>query len=593
MVVTMEKDLLGKYQKQILLFIAIVSIVLLIFIVFFGVNTYFKVNEIITAQYNDQQLLLSKQISTGIMEFLDEKVNLVESLAKNEQDLTPDEYQKLFKDIYDGSQGFYVIEFINDTGIVVTGYPQENVPVGYDLYKNNQQWPIEHAKETGTYSTNPIQLLEGGLGSFIWVPVYEKMKYKGTILAIIKMSTLSEKYLEYDSKGYVYMVDRNGQVLFDGSGHFVQGENSIEKLNNSHPQFLEIIYKQVNGSEGTGNFLWFSLDGDKNHSENGNTEDMIVAYSPIHWNRRLWSVAVVSPESEVVALMNSMLFQQAMFVVSSAIMTMMGSIFIIFLLLRWNKSLKFEVERKTMELKDINDSLEHANSKLKELDKLKSDFVSMVSHELKTPMTAIKTSAELLMTSGEHEQIDSHDLLEKIINNVDRQTRTINDLLDIAKIESGAIDFEKEQVNLREIIDTAVETIYGIAYDHGIIINISSPSDLSRITGNANALVTVFVNLINNALKFTPWGGRIDIEMADTPEHVQVTVKDNGIGIPQDDLEHIFERFYKLGGEVFDNEMGTGLGLAIVKKIVDGHRGKIMVQSKEGKGTCFIITLGR
>ncbi|MCL7413867.1 MAG: sensor histidine kinase [ANME-2 cluster archaeon] len=586
----------GKYQKQVLLFIAIVSFILLIFIVFFGVSTYFKVNEIVTTQYKEQQLLLARQISTGIMEFLDEKVDLVESLAENEPDSTPDEYQRLFKDIYDGSQGFYAIEFINDTGIVVTGYPEEDVPIGYDLYENNQQWPIEHAKETGTYSTNPIQLLEGGLGSFIWVPVYENTQYKGTILAIIKMSTLSEKYLGmYDSKGYVYMVDRNGQVLFDGSGHFEQGENSIEILNNSHSRFLQIIYEQVNGSEGTGNYLRFSQGDDnvENHSENGNTENMIVAYSPINWNRRLWSVAVVSPESEVVALMNSMLFQQAMFVTLSAIMTMMGSIFIIFLLLRWNKSLKFEVERKTMELKEFNDSLERANSKLKELDKLKSDFVSMVSHELKTPMTAIKTSAELLMTSSDHEQIDSHELLEKIITNVDRQTRTINDLLDIAKIESGAIDFEKERVNLREVIDTAVETIYGIAYDHGIIINISSPSDLPKITGNADALVTVFVNLINNALKFTPWGGRIDIDVADTLEHVRVTVKDNGIGIPHDDLEHIFERFYKLGGEVFDNEMGTGLGLAIVKRIVEGHKGKIMVQSKEGKGTCFIITLRR
>ncbi|MDW7774745.1 MAG: sensor histidine kinase [Methanosarcinales archaeon] len=596
MVAPIKYDLFYKSDKKVLFLIATVSIILLLFIVFFGVNTHIKVDEIVTSQYNEQQLLLARQISTGIMEFLDEKVNLVESLGKNEPGATPDEYQRLFKDIYEGSQGFYAIEFINSTGIVVTGYPEENVPIGYDLYENNQQWPIEHAKETGTYCTNPMQLIEGGLGSFIWVPVFEGLRYKGTILAIIKMSTLSENYLEtYNSNGYVYMIDRNGQVLFDGSGYFAQGENSIEILNNSNSQYLHIIYEQVNGSEGTGNYALFSQGPDNavNYSHNGKPEDMIVAYSPIHWNRRLWSVAVVSPKSEVVTLMHSMLFQQAIFVALSAIITLMGGTLIIFLLLRWNKSLEFEVERKTMELNEFNDSLERANSKLKELDKLKSNFVSMVSHELKAPMTAIKTSAELLMIGGDHEQIDSHELISKIIKNVDRQTRTINDLLDIARIESGALDFEKEQVNLRDVIDIAVETIYEIAYDHGIAIKITLPSDLPEITGNANALVTVFVNLINNALKFTPWGGRVEIEVADTHEHVQITVKDNGIGIPQNDLEHIFEKFYKLGREVFEEETGTGLGLAIVKRIIEGHGGKIVVKSREGEGTCFIITLRR
>ncbi len=591
-----DYDLLSKHKKQVLLFIAIVSLILLLFIVFLGVNTYSKVDEIITSQYKEQQLLLARQMSTGIEEFLDEKVNLVESLAKNEAGSTPDEYQELFKVIYDGSQGFHVIQFINDTGVVVMGYPEENVPFGYNLYENNQQWPIEHAKETGTYCTNPLQLFEGGLGSFIWVPVYEGIEYKGTILGIIKMSTLSEKYLEtYDSNGYVYMIDRDGQVLFDSSDYFAQGENSIEILKVSNPQHLQIIYEQVNGSEDTGNYLLFSEGTDNfiNYTENGKTEDMIVAYSPINWHRRLWSVAVVSPKSKVVALMYSMLLQQAGFVVVSGGITMLGGITIIFLLIRWNKSLELEVERKTMELKGFNDSLESANLKLKELDKLKSDFVSMASHELKTPLTAIKTSAELLMTSGDHEQIDSSDLLTKIIKNVDRQTRTVSDLLDIARIESGAIDFRKEQVNLREVIDSAVETIYEIAYDHGIAIKFSSPADMSEITGNANALETVFVNLINNALKFTPWGGRIDIEVVDTDEQVQITVKDNGIGISSDDLEHIFEKFYKLGGEVFNEEKGTGLGLAIVKRIVEGHNGEIRAESKEGKGTCFIITLRR
>ncbi len=586
MVKQKKLDLMGKCNKKILLLITIVSLILLLFIVLLGVNTHNKIDEIIREQYNEQQLLLAKQISTGIEEFLGEKVSLIESVALNEPNSTPDEYLSLFKNMYEGSPGFYAIEFINATGVVVTGYPEENVPIGYDLYENNQTWPIEHAKETGTYCTNPTQLFEGGLGSFIWVPVYYGIEYKGTILGIIKMSTLSEKYLDrYDSKGHIYMIDRKGQVLFDGSGQFTLGENSIETLNDSSNLQLQIIHEQINGSEDTGNYVM--------HSEDGKTEEMIVAYSPINWKRRLWSVAVASPVSEVTVIMHSMLFQQAMFVVLSCVITLLSGVILILLLIKWNKSLEFEVERKTKELESINDSLESANSKLKELDKLKSNFVSMASHELKTPMTAIKNSAELLMTSGDHEQIDNHELLEKIIENVERQTQTVNDLLDIAIIESGAIDFKKERVNLCEVIDAAVETVSEIAYDHGIAIKFSSAQDLYEITGNANALVTVFINLINNALKFTPWGGRIDIEVVDMDEQIQITVKDNGIGIPNDDLEHIFEKFYTLHGKIFDEEKGTGLGLAIVKKIVEGHNGEIRAKSKEGMGTCFNITLIR
>ncbi|MCL7415292.1 MAG: sensor histidine kinase [ANME-2 cluster archaeon] len=552
-----------------------------------GINTYYKVDKIVEEQYNKQQLLIAKQISSGVEEFLDEKVNLVESIAVHESNATPDEYQKLFKDIYEGSEGFYALEFINTTGIVVTGYPHEIVPVGYNLYENDQIWPIEHAKETGTYCTNPMELFEGGLGSFIWVPVYEGTEYKGTILGIIRMSTLTEKYLEIsDFDGCIYMLDRQGQIIFESSDCFVGSENSLDALNGSNQeQLLQIIHQQLNGSEGTGNYV--------RYNEDGKAEEMMVAYTPIHWNRRLWTVAVASPVSRITTILHYTMLQHLILVSISGGITLLGGISIIFLLFRWNKSLECEVERKTNELKKTNESLEIANMKLKELDTMKSDFISMASHELKTPLTAIKISAESLMTEDEHEQTGSFELLEKIIRNVDRQTRLVNELMDITKIELGMIDFGKERVDMYEVIETAVETVEKIAYDHGIAIKVSTPASLSEITGNKDALMTVFVNLINNAIKFTSWGGRIEIDIVEHDENLEVTVKDNGIGIPQDDLEHIFEKFYKLGGEVFQGERSTGLGLAIVKTIVEGHQGVIRAESKEGVGTCFIFTLGK
>lgn len=238
-----------------------------------------------------------------------------------------------------------------------------------------------------------------------------------------------------------------------------------------------------------------------------------------------------------------------------------------------------------------NEFLEKANQKLKELDGLKSDFVSMVSHELKMPLAAIKTSTELLKDADENELIDKDELIEKILRNVDRQTRMVNDQLDLSRIESGMMNFKKEEVDLHEVISTSIETVEKTAYDLGIGIHTSIPEHLPGITGNKDALVSVFVNLLNNSLKFTPWGGRIDIDIVELDQYIQATVKDNGIGLGTDDIEKIFEKFYRVGNDIYNNTNGTGLGLTIAKGIVEGHGGSIQVESKEGKGITFTFTI--
>jgi len=574
-----------KHEKKVIFAIAVISILFLLLIIIMGVKTHNDVCEVAKQEFSKQQLLLAKQFSTGVEEFLNEKVELTESIARNHANDSPEEFQALFIDIYEGSTGYYALEYINASGMVVAGYPEENVPIGYNLYENNREYPIEHARDTrDTYCTNPVGLFEGGLGSFIWVPIFDGEEHKGTILGIIRISTLIEKYLEpYDSSGYVYLVDRNTQVLYDGSGQYNAGDYYFDILNESNPEWMHIMKEQLNGSKGTAEF---TLNGKNNTSEN-----KMVAFSPIEWRRRLWSVAVVSPVTEVEEIIHPALVKHTVLVLFSASITLLGGFSLILLLTSWNRSLKIEVHNKTYELKQSNEFLEKANQKLEELDGLKSDFVSMVSHELKMPLAAIKTSTELLKDADGSELIDKDELIERIMRNVDRQTRMVNDLLDLSQIESDMMNFKKEEVDLHEVISTSIETVEKTAYDLGIGIYTSVPEHLPGITGNKDALVSVFVNLLNNSLKFTPWGGRIDIDIVELDQYIQATVKDNGIGLGTDDIEKIFEKFYRVGNDIYNDTNGTGLGIAIAKGIVEGHGGSIEVESKEGKGITFTFTV--
>lgn len=574
-----------KHEKKVIFAIAVISILFLLLIIIMGVKTHNDVCEVAKQEFSKQQLLLAKQFSTGVEEFLNEKVELTESIARNHANDSPEEFQALFIDIYEGSTGYYALEYINASGMVVAGYPEENVPIGYNLYENNREYPIEHARDTrDTYCTNPVGLFEGGLGSFIWVPIFDGEEHKGTILGIIRISTLIEKYLEpYDSSGYVYLVDRNTQVLYDGSGQYNAGDYYFDILNESNPEWMHIMKEQLNGSKGTAEF---TLNGKNNTSEN-----KMVAFSPIEWRRRLWSVAVVSPVTEVEEIIHPALVKHTVLVLFSASITLLGGFSLILLLTSWNRSLKIEVHNKTYELKQSNEFLEKANQNLEELDGLKSDFVSMVSHELKMPLAAIKTSTELLKDADGSELIDKDELIERIMRNVDRQTRMVNDLLDLSQIESGMMNFKKEEVDLHEVISTSIETVEKTAYDLGIGIYTSVPEHLPGITGNKDALVSVFVNLLNNSLKFTPWGGRIDIDIVELDQYIQATVKDNGIGLGTDDIEKIFEKFYRVGNDIYNDTNGTGLGIAIAKGIVEGHGGLIEVESKEGKGITFTFTV--
>ncbi|HDN65524.1 MAG TPA: HAMP domain-containing histidine kinase, partial [Methanosarcinales archaeon] len=379
----------------------------------------------------------------------------------------------------------------------------------------------------------------------------------------------------------VYMITMIGRSLYDSAHKELIGKKYIGSFCTNNSSYAEILSEQMQETEGTGYYF-----------DESSGEWRIVAYAPIVWHNHIWSVATSVPASEVGALVHSVYRKQILFIAIVIAIILAGGGSIVLIFSRWNRELENEVEKTTENLKKSNTELESANTKLKELDRLKSEFVSMASHELKTPLTAIKLSMDVLRSlSGSEKDIRTKDeLLEIVDRNIERQNRLVTDLLDISRIETGTLKFNLEPVDLYDIIRESVKSMKDIAERKGISIHSNLEGETLAITGDRDRLVQVFVNLIGNALKFTE-KGEIRIQVQMVAGHPEIRVSDTGIGIPPEELDRIFDKFHQVDSGLTREAGGTGLGLAICRGIIKGHGGSIIAESEVGRGSTFVIVL--
>jgi len=233
----MVSKLIFKDHKYNLLTILIICVFAIALIIFLGSKANEEVQNIVQEQFNEQQLLLARQSTDGIEEFLNQKTIIIEILANEISDKPPDEVVTSFANVYNETTDIHVIELVNESGIVTLGYPEENTPLGYDLYENNQEWAFERARNNKeTYISSPAFLLEGGMGVFIWTPVYRGDEFKGIVLVIIRISDISDRFLKNcESPREIYMIDKRGTILYDSSNRYRWGRNYLEKLGNESP----------------------------------------------------------------------------------------------------------------------------------------------------------------------------------------------------------------------------------------------------------------------------------------------------------------------------------------------------------------------
>ena len=245
------------------------------------------------------------------------------------------------------------------------------------------------------------------------------------------------------------------------------------------------------------------------------------------------------------------------------------------------------------EFQEKSRQLETANERLKELDRLKLDFVSNVSHELKTPLTAIKGAVDLLLREvpGRINESQTH-YLTRVKSNTQHLAGLINDLLDLARIEEGRIELKGTRVSVGGLVHEVMETVKPLATEKAVLLEVKLPEPSVLVWADRDKVTQVLMNLISNAIKFTPSDGRVSISTADDREGwVRVSIRDTGPGIPASEQEKIFEKFYQVTQDGGLKTKGTGLGLAICKALVELQGGKIWVESKEGCGSTFSFTL--
>ena len=228
-------------------------------------------------------------------------------------------------------------------------------------------------------------------------------------------------------------------------------------------------------------------------------------------------------------------------------------------------------------------------TQLRKLETVRKDFVSNISHELRTPLASLKALSETLQNGALNDPTVSGHFLGQMDDEIDNLTQIVQELLELARIESGKVPFEKRRVRVDEIITPAVERMRLQAERAGIAIGVELKPGLPAIEVDLMRIQQVFVNLIHNAIKFTPPGGKILVAAGKENGSIIFSVADTGTGIPATDLERIFERFYK--SDRSRSSGGTGLGLSISRHIVEAHGGKIWVESIQGKGSIFYFSI--
>lgn len=247
------------------------------------------------------------------------------------------------------------------------------------------------------------------------------------------------------------------------------------------------------------------------------------------------------------------------------------------------------IQRLQNDITQKNKELEKFLAQEKELNQLKTHFLSMASHEFRTPLTTIQLSSNLLKRyggkMGDEKRAEECAVIERAVM---RMTTLLNDVLMIAKGEAGKVELNRERVNILELCQQVVDT-YKLLSDGTHTVTITFSGDFVPILVDPKLLHHVFSNLLSNAIKYSPKGGTIAVQVKQTPERVLWQVTDQGMGIPADELPHLFEVFHRAKNAA--SIQGTGLGLSIVKQFVELHGGTITVNSVENQGTTFLITL--
>jgi len=258
------------------------------------------------------------------------------------------------------------------------------------------------------------------------------------------------------------------------------------------------------------------------------------------------------------------------------------------------------VEEASRELTEKNRRLAQAVERLQEADRVKSNFLATVSHELRTPLTSVIGYSEMLLEGIAGELNDEQrEYVRTVMEKGDQLLQLITGILDISRMEAGEMKIDKHPFDLDEVVSVALSTIAPHARRKKLVMSCDVPEALPLVFGDRDKIRQVLLNLLGNAIKFTPEGGRVELTAAlapllpaaDSVRAVRVSVHDSGIGVPPEHQKRVFDPFFQVDNSSTREYGGTGLGLSIVKRLVEAHGGVVWVESETGRGATFAFTI--
>ena len=594
------------------------KIIILTVVIFFSVGTiafFFqrlqKTAEVqISDQVVDTQVLLAKtggnQIKLIFKLARDQLIsvaysfplqNLLAATKRNNEEqieLWENALTHLFVDVAENHAFVSQIRFIDSIGQEIIRVDRKKDGSVYPIKILQNKSPEVYFSKTMSIESNQVYLspitLNREFGKIeiphremirLATPVKHNKQKKGILIMNVEMNTIYN------------IVDNLSahEWLFDSSGKLLNC--SIGLPQEYHDKTIKAIFQQKKDS--------FNLPLDYYHESE---ERSLVGFVPIEIVGRKWYLGSELSFAEISEIMaNSNRIRVLLFFI---IVVFFISILIYFYKLyadRQRAELKAELAESLLklntQLKKKSEELESANRSLEEIDIRKTDFLNMVAHDLRTPLTSIRSYSDLLLRYGDHSNKDRKEYAEIIKKESLRLSSLINDFLDISKIEAGLTVYNQEKLDIKEIIDHFVKLFQGEGKDHQISINSEVEEGLPNMYGDKERLGQVFSNLLSNAIKFTPPKGSINVkatriainENGVAAPCIQVSIADTGVGIPHDAFDKIFEKFVQLNQRDIKATRGTGLGLTISRDIIERHGGKIKVESEEGKGSIFTFTL--
>ena len=480
---------------------------------------------------------------------------------------------------------------------------------GYYKGTNNKQGSILdreyfHKVMTGksVVSQPMISKTTGDPIIIIAAPVRDQSDYSiiGLVAGAVKLSKITDiiNAEVLGDNGYAYMIDSSGMVMAHPRKEFILKRNFLKEPSFSR---VKIIKKMAQGEKGIGEY---EFEG----------ENKIIAYTPIA--DMGWSIGMTAYDHEITK--DVYILRNYILLIGFTIVGVIGVLlyFIVDTLIHPINKLKNYMEIATkgnlMVYSDIqredeigvlsdrfNTLMQENNRLLEEMrqqDQYRTEFFSNISHELKTPLNRIFSTMQLMeLYSIDEKQDEDTGRFKKYIyfikQNSYRLLRLVNNLIDITRIDSGYIKLNLENANLVEVIENITMSTVEYVHNKGRSIIFDTEIEEKIMAFDVEQIERVILNLISNAVKFTSPGDLIEINIYDRGERVEISVKDNGIGIPSHKQGLIFERFKQATALYNREKEGSGIGLSLVKELIEMHEGSISVQSKVGEGSEFIIQL--